>query len=190
VRRLLVVLVPLMFVAFAPGAPVPQDRKKPTLYHPTTKGAKWVFDYEGRDDVLVVTAAERRGECWIVTVCAEDGDEPLPRWTVAVFEKGIYKLTDANGKLLCIPECVVRLPARVGDTWEKQKGSSKATVGAIEKVEVPAGTYIAIRVDWDLLNENNLPLRATWWYAPDVGPVKMKYGETVSVLKSFTPASK
>ena len=177
--RLLAVLVPFVFVALAPATPVPRERQQPTRYHPTKKGTKWVYNYDGHDETLVVTSAEQKGECWIVEVCAEEEDAFVPRWTVVVHEKGIHQLANKEGRF-CKPRWVLKLPAKAGDSWER--GYSTATVGAIEKVEVPAGTFTAIRIDWELGCGS-----ANFWYAADVGLVKVKYEGKLSVLKSFTP---
>jgi hypothetical protein len=173
-------LVLLVVIGFAPAAPVPQARQKPTPFHPTKKGTKWVYDYAGREEVLVVTSAEQQGECRVVSVCAEEEDQLVLRWRIVVHENGIHRLKIGDRRS-CKPHWVLKLPARVGDTWEADFGTAR--VGALEKVEVPAGTFDAVRIDWTLPDEV-----ASFWYAPDVGPVKVKYDGKLSVLKSFIPA--
>jgi hypothetical protein len=194
--RLFASLVLLFLVAHAPAAPIPPERRQATLYHATTKGTKWIYNYRGldeegakfeRDEVLVVTAVEEHGENKTVTVCSEEEDKLRPRWTIVVYPKGLYKLANDDGKLLCVPQCILKVPAKVGDTWQR-RWNRKATIGAIEKVEVPAGTYTAVRVDWALHTDGGGPPSATFWYAPDIGVVKVEYGEAVGVLKSFLPA--
>jgi hypothetical protein len=55
-------------------------------------------------------------------------------------------------------------------------------------VEVPAGKFKALRVEWKT-DENVLALTATRWYAPGVGLVKEVTSsggaEQTQVLKSF-----
>jgi hypothetical protein len=67
------------------------------------------------------------------------------------------------------------------------------TAGGSEEVEVPAGKYKAVRVDADGTIAGTRT-GVTYWFAPDIGVVKMRYSiagsDSVLELKSFTPGKK
>jgi hypothetical protein len=66
----------------------------------------------------------------------------------------------------------------------------KRTVAGVEDVEVPAGTFRAVRVEWDCAPDNEAPYRVTIWYAPGIGEVKTAIdGKVRSTLRSFSPGT-
>jgi hypothetical protein len=75
---------------------------------------------------------------------------------VSVSEKGVYVAETAGAKL-DPPRTVLELPARAGDRWKRelQKDGLEgtATVGGVERVETPAGTFQALRVDWETVDD-------------------------------------
>jgi hypothetical protein len=60
------------------------------------------------------------------------------------------------------------------------------TCGGREEVEVPAGRFATVRVDWEFTFVGDKPRWATYWFAAGVGPVKMVNEYEEWVLKSFT----
>jgi hypothetical protein len=102
------------------------------------------------------------------------------------------------------PVCELRFPVKAGDSWvvdiPSQEGglqgsTGTATVGDVEEVQVPAGKFRAVRVDVTITAVDGKPLakprRATRWYAPGVGLVKVAAGTGVTrALKAFTPGKK
>jgi hypothetical protein len=62
------------------------------------------------------------------------------------------------------------------------------TVGEWEWVEVPAGRFRAVRVDWDRQRDAEEEWRVTRWYAPGVGMVKERNAGHLRVLVAFTQA--
>lgn len=92
------------------------------------------------------------------------------------------------------PITIFRPKAKTGDRWEwKGKTNLKFsyTMGGTEVVEVPAGKFNAVRVEWTDNNGNS----STLWYASNVGEVKRVVnagtgkGE-IRVLHSFTSGKK
>ena len=57
-------------------------------------------------------------------------------------------------------------------------------------MEVPAGKFKAVRVEQvvHFTFAFGEPYRQTDWYAPGVGLIKTVAGQSVTTLKSFTPA--
>jgi hypothetical protein len=171
------------------AAPVPPDRAKPLPYYPTQKGTKWVYEYDGGELTHVVTAVEDKDAGKLVTVEKEVSGKITPLWTVSVSEKGLFQIAEGKEKLE-VPLPLLILPAKRGDKWELDHTSRSAklkgtvSVGEVEQIEVPAGKYAALRVDWDYKIDDT-PQRRTFWYAPGVGMVKMKTRINELRLKSF-----
>jgi hypothetical protein len=108
-----------------------------------------------------------------------------------------------TGRFAIEPTCVLQLPLKEGDTWEHenkpQPGVSvqaqKVTVGKVEEVEVPAGTFRAVRIEVVITSRNGRqlepPERYTTWHARDVGLVKTTLnGVAIRSLKSFSPGKR
>jgi hypothetical protein len=180
-------------VCLSAAAPAPalKDKHKAVLYHPTRVGAKWVYTSDERDGVEEVTDAKEMGGARLVTV----GCGRFPTRALLVSGKGICVVA-FNVAELTEPLWLLKLPHAPGNKWEavlagepwgRAVGSAKAY--GPERVEVPAGTYQAIRVELELpyVDGREGKARKTTWYAPGVGKVKEVYGEKVKVLKSFHP---
>jgi hypothetical protein len=74
----------------------------------------------------------------------------------------------------------LKLPVKVGESWTKDAdpkqqlpSQSSYKVVKVEDVEVPAGTFKALRVE-TTLTRDDFPINSVWWYAPGVGLVKME----------------
>jgi hypothetical protein len=176
------------------AAPRPKEGDRTPLYYPTRMGAKWVYD-DGKETTLEVTAVELKGGETIVTV-SEGGPKGALHEKVAVSDKGVFRLE--RREYILDRFCLLMLPATEGKTWKfdyPQQGLLRGekgtmTVGALEKIEVPAGKFTAVRVEIVVTAINGEPIdqRYTSWYAPEVGLVKMTQGTAwTKVLKSFTP---
>jgi hypothetical protein len=68
------------------------------------------------------------------------------------------------------------------------------TVGDAEKVGVPAGTFEAVPVRLEQTSQNgkrlDKPEVTTWWWAPDIGVVRVQSTGVDRKLKPFTPGSR
>jgi hypothetical protein len=194
----------LLALPAAPAAPRAKDGNRPAAYFPTRVGAKWVYD-DGKEteSVREVTAVHVQRDQTIVTVSEAGPKGAVVAERVAVSAAGICRL-EFNGFPLD-RYWLLKLPAKEGDRWEfdtpaqqdergrglrGEKGT--VTVGPTEEVEVPAGSYRAVRLEIAVtaINGKAVPaIRYTSWYAPVVGLVKMTRGtEWTRVLKSFTPS--
>jgi len=161
------------------AAPVPKA-KAPPLYFPTTVGATWVYERDGGEEAVTVSAVEKDGDDLVVTRTSAD-KRGIKYGTVVVSADGLRQPRElADGKV----GWVLKTTVRDGDSWDVPDGG-KRTVHGPEEVEVPAGKYQALRVVWERDGET-----VTSWYAPDMGEVKRttKRGEEEVVfraLKSF-----
>ena len=187
-RHLLaVLLVPVVFAALAPAAPVPKHLLKPpepVYYYPTTVGAKWVYD---GDHVRVVAKVEDRKGAKVVSVEAEAEGKRAADETMEVSETGLTRLA-CGGAPFDVPLVMLIGPIRVGTTWEIKTAGAQGTgrIGAVETVKVPAGSFEAVRVDIEQPHADRVrTIRA--WYAPDIGLLKMTDDDKeIWLLKSFT----
>ena len=195
-RSLLVVAILLLLADAATAAPVPKDAPKFPDFYPTRVGTKWVYLRDNIDEVTEeITGAEERDGAIHLTVRVK---VPRDGWenTLVVSKEGLF--WGANG-IFTIDQWMVRFPVKPGAAWEVhtplQPGllaqAGRRTVGEPETVVVPAGTYRAYPVVFAVGLENNRipdqPKSYTYWYAPQVGMVKLKYPDGKRVLKSFTP---
>jgi hypothetical protein len=176
--RLLLALA--LLGAPATAAPVPKVKGSP--YHfPTTVGAKWVYETpDGGLESAVVSAVEKDGDDLVVSREGVDGTRTAYTKVVVSLDGLRQEREFTGGKV----GWVLKANVKAGDSWDMPEGG-KRTVHGPEVVEVPAGKFTALRVEFEQSGGNY-----TSWYAPGVGEVKrvMKRGESETVtraLKSF-----
>ena len=185
-------LLPLLFVVAlllhtaSVGAPVPKETKA-LAYFPDKVGAKWVYDFDGKEETETVTAVKKEDGSILVTVHKIDEFGETDKVT-KVTESGIFIVSGLQ--LKHPPSHVLQLPHKANATWKTWTGTpflgtSNYTAYGLEEVEVPAGKYKAIRVGRIDAGD----ICRTYWYAPDVGLVKYVFecGKTTytRTLKSF-----
>jgi hypothetical protein len=178
------------------AAPVPVPKEEP-LYFPTRVGAEWVYDDDGYKYKFTVTKVEKKDSATLVTVevYQSDGKTTQHSYTVEVSKTGIRETLNFNRKVEP-PTPLLKLPCAKGDKWEspfsldgEKRADYAMTVGGVEEVKVPAGTFKAIRVDKVSIGVDKKTTQTiTTWYAPGVGPVRIAYrsGSTRDLI-SFTP---
>jgi hypothetical protein len=190
---LLLVLAAVLLAAFQLGAaPVPKDRPadKDVLYFPTKVGAKWVYEgNEGRTEVVTAVEQKPKEEVWVVTVDRVNKDGKVineeRKWEVSkqgLRLVGTWLTRDREPK----PHTFLKLPHRAGEKWAFNPDLDEFQCVALEKqrVKVPAGEFDAVGIEIQLGRKESI----TWWFAPDVGMVRMGDEKKPScVLKSFTP---
>src|SRR4051812_48582721 len=126
-----------LLCASALAAPVPKDAGKTSIYFPTTVGAKWVYERDGREDEsVVVSAVEKEGDELIVSRVGADGTSTVYAKMVVSADglRQVRELTD--GKV----GWVLKTKLESGDAWEVTDGG-KRTVHGPEDIEVPAGKF-------------------------------------------------
>jgi hypothetical protein len=173
---LVVISVLAGFTALTPAMPVPT-----VLYFPTTVGARWVYVDDGLTYRMVVTKVESKGEATLVSVGTVGLDGTTTHFqTVEVSPTGLREVANASRK--CDPPLpLLRLPHTIGTTWTarvsldgQDRGTQERTAGAVEQVKVPAGTFLALRVDTLSVGPAHRQ-QLTHWYAPGVGVVRVTY---------------
>jgi hypothetical protein len=175
------------------AAPTKEDKNAET-YYPSKKGAKWVYEWRYRSsppdeqiEILASVDARRDGTVMTVNSIDDRGEEFMEK--ILVSRSGLYKLQSLQTKL-DPPLCILKLPFKSDSEWEDETGNSKGKCveRKIERVKVPAGSYDAIRVEWEGTIDGNA-LSSKSWYAPKVGLVKEVWGDEdrVKLLKAFAP---
>ena len=182
-------------------------------YLPLAKGHRWVYktDYDEDTDIVhQVSAVEKVGEveCFAVEHRAvnvkEDRNRLLRKEWLAPGEGGvvIHKMLRGKSELdVEKPFFKLKSPLRKDDEWE---GDAKAEENPVhehfrvdgeETVEVPAGTFKAVKVMVKIESGQRNVAEGYEWYARKVGMVKsemtLRFGAEgttlVLELKEFKP---
>jgi hypothetical protein len=181
--------------------PPPQPKKAP-LYYPTTVGATWVYD---DDTTEVVTAVERHKDWYLVSVSKRNKWGEFPYGKMFVSGSGL-EWFPGNDKPSGDGLLTLKLPCQPGEQWQiirERWDCPTVTAHETERVEVPAGSFEAIRIEyttWSVIGSrplrrepeldqpNSWYSRDSYWYAQNVGMIKWASSRHVGhVLKSFTP---
>jgi hypothetical protein len=192
VRRGAFVLPVLVAGQVALSAPALRERAPGPTYAPTTVGDRLVYERFGTEVTETVTRVDEDGPARVLTIEGKSAGREsygVPRLRVA--PDGVFSIGEAGP--FAPPRCLLRLPVVAGTKWEYDRGAVNGTsvVAGEEEVEVPAGTYKAVRVDSEHPGPDGRPVRITAWYAAGVGMVKTVIGpDRTIVLKSFTPGKK
>ena len=164
-------------VSFLPAAPVPTHLfpKDRPLYYPTQKGASWVYLENNEEHRYVVTDVEMSssGDARLVTVCEVIGEKQKPYRKMAVSRRGLVWV-ETTGSMFDKPLWMLRCPVRADDEWPIQssgpnifEGAGAVRVSGTQTIEVPAGTFSAVRIDLDLLGKHSdVRIQQSHWYAP------------------------
>jgi hypothetical protein len=171
----------VLVTALPVDAQVPQGKKKLANYYPLKPGSKWTYQVDpGNGTKVEVINQIAKNE-------AIDGKsmarlEATVNGNVAATEhltstsEGIFRCR-YNGVEVSPPLCIFKTPFKEGTTWETdasigaQKLTVKSASGKFEDVTVPAGKYTTLPIMTET-TVNGTKIKATLWFAPDVGIVK------------------
>lgn len=192
----------------ASAAPAPKDTTAKQPYYPTKKGTTWTYRLNDREETFVVTDVQKKDGATVVSVGQTVSGQVELVKDVIVNDAGVFEKKAGSGPLKK-PLAVLELPAKAGDVkeidWrgpppEKAPLKWRTTVGDVENVKTPAGTFRAISVESAFYRKTEdggrgeLQCRSKKWFAPGVGLVRevieqdgqaeKEYG----VIVSFTPA--
>jgi hypothetical protein len=183
-RHLIALLIAGLAGPTGPAAPRLKDRETDIGFYPTTSGATWVMVDNGQaEHTFTVTSVEAVEGGILADVAEVHARQPDPCQQMLISKKGVFRLS-VGGNKFTTPECLLKLPHSIGQTWEFETapgaGSSKLTAIRREEIEVPAGKFDVVRVE----REGSGP--ATYWFVERIGLVKVTYPGGERVLKSFT----
>jgi hypothetical protein len=111
-----------VILAVAPAAPIPKDAQKDVLYYPTTKGTTWTYSAKtptraASEFTEFVTEVQKKDDgAFVVTVGRQFKDRVTLIQKVEVTGKGLSRV--ASGAPLNPPRVLLKVGAKVGDTWE------------------------------------------------------------------------
>jgi hypothetical protein len=191
-RPLLALIALALLLTTAPAAPVPREVRRPSLYLPTTVGARWVYQLGDREYTRTVAEVRQEGGMAVVSIGETLHDEGPPYERVAVSKAGLTRV-EMNGRRFDPPHVLLKLPPEPGETWEIAGSAAKFLTGSKfmtrvpERVGVPAGTFWSVPVEMEY-EVAGTAVRTTTWYAPGVGMVKeVSWDGRTRALKAFTP---
>lgn len=197
-RLPVVLMVPVLFSAFlfsafAPAAPVPRHLfpQNPAYYFPTSPGTTWVYDNGNSLETHIISKVETVEEGRKITI-----EKVLPGgrtpYGILIISTSRVIQVEFEGKKLDEPLLWIKTPLKTGDTWDWKflNGTTGTdTVRGMEKLEVPGGTFEAVKVDSKMsIGGGGAIVHSTNWYASGVGLLKTSFnGNDQRVLKSFSP---
>jgi hypothetical protein len=149
-----------------------QEKAVETPYYPLKAGTKW--EYRAGDRKLVSRVARQDEKGTLIEVLI-DG-KVVDRQHILIKADGIYRTT-LNGEAYSSPFRLLNLPPKAGDKWrfdtalKEQKLQGEVRISEAE-VTVPAGKYKTFAATADF-KVGDRSAGTTWYFAPDVGPVKI-----------------
>jgi hypothetical protein len=193
VRWSLPLLSLLAVGTLAEPAPRLEAKVKPVLYFPIKVGTKWVYQQGEHEWTQVVSEVDSGDGMTIVTV-SELGiaNKPVPQDRIGVSASGLFWIENIRFKLKPdSPSCFLNLTLASGESWTSSGSKTDPRkLREQEWIEVPAGRFKALPVEWEHVAGTGETVRDIFWYAPGIGLVKSQQAteEKPRVLKSFTPA--
>jgi len=186
----------------SPAAPPAKEKAKDPVYFPADVGAEWVYESEDGEGLEIhkVTFVEEKKDAKVFTVVertqAKGSDRKRIRTTkkYKVSGTGLFLLADGGTKY-DPPECQLKLPHVDSGKWDNAKPGLLPSVifeaFGPSRIKLSVGKYDAVCVE-KTMYMNNLVAHEYYWFAPDVGIVKISRQFITPqwktwVLKSFTP---
>ena len=187
-------------VALTPSQTPGQDPTKDSSpYYPLKVGTQWQYQIGTVQVTMRVAKLEKVGDemCGVVESSVEG--KVVATEHISSKADGIFRHT-FNGMKASEPLCILKLPEKNGEEWQKWKFDAKianetvkgAFICGQDEITVPAGkfkTVTAFTTECDL-NGNKAEFK--YWFASGVGIVKQSINiggrEIVSELKEFKAA--
>ncbi|MBB6053979.1 hypothetical protein [Armatimonas rosea] len=172
------------------NAPPPPLEK--TLF-PTTIGSKWVYrlaEGETGQETIMVTGTRQIDGTKAIVLSSKRVGQPDREELYEITEEQIKQLSAGGQDKVTLkpPMPLIQAPLAFDAVVSWQGGvamrgslvpsTSKSRLRSVEQVVVPAGTYTTYRVDTNLeaqLKEGPARFWTTRWFAPGIGPVKIRY---------------
>jgi hypothetical protein len=173
------------------AAPKVPEKGKAPLYFPTVVGERWVLAVTSgpgnrvtnADEVVAVS--EKDGVSTVTVARLKPDGSRLDEYTVEASAEGVCVVAHGDKKYER-PNWLVKEPTKPGSRWEAATPGGKVfiyKVGREEKVETPAGTFQAVRVE---TVDSTGAVLATEWFAPGRGRVQQVSDGSTVQLTSVT----
>lgn len=188
----------LLVASVAPAAPVPKEKEKDKLYFPVVEGSKRVVavttaDGTTTESTETVTKVEEKDGTYTVALERTTAGKQMPTRVYKAVAGGLSWKFSGDAEE-AEPVSVFKPGAKAGDMWTSERKTDGLkytfTLGQEEEVEVTAGKYKALKVEFQT-EQGGRVIKSTAWYAAGIGLVKQVSEEKGSILtvelKSFTP---
>ncbi len=150
-------------------------------YHPLQVGCQWTYQGQAKGQTMVrrVLQHEKVGElpCALIET-KRDKDILLEH--LHPTPEGLF-VAAIDGRKVTPPLRLLKLPPKAGEQWEtplregKSKRKGMYVLGQAD-VTVPAGTFATVTLQGAVVDESGRATDFTYWFARDVGIVKMLLG--------------
>lgn len=167
------------------AAPLPKDAAYVFTF-PTSVGAKWVYESNGVERERVITDVAEFADGKRVTY-RDTGRGRI----LAINKRGLFEVEQRETTALLTTH-LLKLPRVDGRAWDITTGEAPTDKTVVwrkahgpEWITVPAGKFLALRVQEG--HGGNSEEYRTIWFVSGIGKVKEVNGDSIDVLKSFTP---
>ena len=198
--RYVCILAALFASLWLMGAPPTASQDAAIDYYSPDPGNVWI--YKTNDDcrpevtIKLDTVSKRDDNSLVLNfVESTPPDKWIPHNKLLLTKNGIYRI-EVAGEKIDPPFCVLKLPHIAKQEWtdegdmpDAKKIATNKAIGS-EEVVVPAGKFMAIRVERTLEIAIDTHYFQQDWFAPGVGCVKKSAGELTYELKQFIPVKK
>ncbi len=178
----------LSLIALVLGAGCSRDEVmvvRDSPYYPLKVGCRWVYKDTGParkgvakppDLVRTVVNHEKIGDYPCALIINERGKEAPHTEHVSATAEGVY-LVAIEGRRLSSPLRILKLPPKAGEHWRADSRDKNPLRKGIyimgeEEVTVPAGTYKAVTLRGEIVEEGGRTTDVNYWFAEGVGMVK------------------
>jgi hypothetical protein len=191
-------LLALALALAPPAAAARAEDLASSPYYPLKVGSAWTYKAgDGGKFTMKVAKVEKVGDVNAARVEVVKDGKVESSELVAVRDDGVYRYQFENKKA-DPPIRFLKLPPKKDDAWKVESKSDgeliKGTfkMGEEDNVKVAAGTYKCVTVACDDLDAVGVKLKATYYFAENVGMVKQVIEAagvtTVIELEKYEPA--
>src|SRR5262245_2012838 len=113
----------LLFTTLTVSAAPALKAKGTGLYHPTTVGARWVYQDTDKERTYLVTRVEEKDGAFLVDVAIMANGRETPSQRMRISTEGVFRLS-VGGTTFPSPECLLNLPHKDGQEWEFDLGDA------------------------------------------------------------------
>ena len=165
-------------------------------YYPLKTGNEWTYAVQGGPVKVKVTGTENIKETTCYKLETSVGGKASSTESVGVTKEGVQRFV-VNGISADIPILFLKADAKKGDTWTVDtKVAGQAVKGTFKvdeaKIKVKEKEYETLHVKTDDMEIGSTKTSVEYWFAKDVGIVKLKFSlgtqEATLELEAFTPA--
>jgi hypothetical protein len=166
----------LIFTILA-GPAQPPEPSKDVSYYPLKVGNTWKYKVGDKKVSTKVAALEKIGDLMTARIETIVDGNVVANENIAQAAGGLVRVA-VDGEKYSKPILFLKLPPPKSESWEIDTKIPGATVkgkfvAGEDEIEVPAGKFKCTTASGDI-EINGQPAKFGYWFAPDVGIVKLK----------------